>query len=100
MRIFASSDNVVEFEPVREGDEPLAKQATTYVNHVFYKDNDGFSVLHNWFKDALLQKVWGYEGQVNTRTVDTHIKRLRQKLGTAGSMIETIHGFGYQLIES
>ena len=57
MRIFASSDNVVEFEPVREGDEPLAKQATTYVNHVFYKDNDGFSVLHNWFKDALLQKV-------------------------------------------
>ena len=57
MRIFASSDNVVEFEPVREGDEPLAKQATTYVNHVFYKDNDGFSVMHNWFKDALLQKV-------------------------------------------
>jgi DNA-binding response OmpR family regulator len=51
-------------------------------------------------RDALLQKVWGYEGQVNTRTVDTHIKRLRQKLGTAGSMIETIHGFGYQLIES
>lgn len=57
MRIFASSDNVVEFEPVREGDEPLAKQATTYVNHVFYKDNDGFSVMHNWFKDALLEKV-------------------------------------------
>ena len=57
MRIFASSDNVVEFEPVREGDEALAKQATTYVNHVFYKDNDGFSVMHNWFKDALLEKV-------------------------------------------
>ena len=57
MRIFASSDNVVEFEPVREGDEALAKQATTYVNHVFYKDNDGFGVMHNWFKDALLEKV-------------------------------------------
>ena len=57
MRIFASSDNVVEFEPVREGDESLAKQATTYVNHVFYKDNDGFGVMHNWFKDALLEKV-------------------------------------------
>ncbi|APJ04154.1 response regulator transcription factor [Silvanigrella aquatica] len=51
-------------------------------------------------REALLQKVWGYEGQVNTRTVDTHIKRLRQKLGSAGSMIETIHGFGYQLIDS
>lgn len=51
-------------------------------------------------REALLQKVWGYEGQVNTRTVDTHIKRLRQKLGSAGVLIETIHGFGYQLIES
>jgi two-component system phosphate regulon response regulator PhoB len=49
-------------------------------------------------RDALLQKVWGYEGQLNTRTVDTHIKRLRQKLGDAGSLIETVHGFGYQII--
>lgn len=49
-------------------------------------------------RGALLQKVWGYEGHLNTRTVDTHIKRLRQKLGAHGSMIETVHGFGYQLI--
>jgi two-component system phosphate regulon response regulator PhoB len=51
-------------------------------------------------RDALLQRVWGYEGQLNTRTVDTHVKRLRQKLGDAGGMIETVHGFGYQLTES
>jgi len=57
IRIFTSSENIVQFEPVKEGDEALANQATTYVNHVFYKDNDGFSVLHNWFKDALLEKV-------------------------------------------
>ena len=57
IRIFTSSENIVQFEPVKEGDEDLASQATTYVNHVFYKDNDGFSVLHNWFKDALLEKV-------------------------------------------
>ena len=57
IRIFTSSENIVQFEPVKEGDEALAEQATTYVNHVFYKDNDGFSVLHNWFKDALLEKV-------------------------------------------
>jgi two-component system phosphate regulon response regulator PhoB len=50
-------------------------------------------------RSALLQKVWGYEGNVNTRTVDTHIKRLRQKLGVHGPMIETVHGFGYQLTE-
>jgi len=49
-------------------------------------------------RDALLQKVWGYEGQLNTRTVDTHIKRLRQKLGDAGALIETVHGFGYQIV--
>jgi two-component system phosphate regulon response regulator PhoB len=48
-------------------------------------------------RSALLQKVWGYEGKVNTRTVDTHVKRLRQKLGQHGGMIETVHGFGYQL---
>ena len=57
IRIFTSSDNIVEFTPVHEGDQELADGATTYVNHVFYKDNDGFHVLHNWFKDALLEKV-------------------------------------------
>ena len=57
MRLFASGDNVVSFEPVNDGDQPFAKQATEYVNWVFNKDNDGFLVMHNWFKDALLQKV-------------------------------------------
>ena len=57
IRVFTSSDNIVEFSPVHEGDQDLADGATTYVNHVFYKDNDGFSILHNWFKDALLEKV-------------------------------------------
>jgi hypothetical protein len=56
IRVFSASDDVVKFEPVREGDEPFADQATTLANHVFYKDNDGFIILHNWFKDALLEK--------------------------------------------
>ena len=51
-------------------------------------------------RDALLQRVWGYEGNVNTRTVDTHVKRLRQKLGIAGVLIETVHGFGYRLVDN
>ena len=55
IRVFTSSDNVVEFTPAKEGDEKFAEQATQLVNHVFYKDNDGFLILHNWFKDALLQ---------------------------------------------
>ena len=57
IRVFTSSDNVVEFQPVNDGDEPFAKQATEYCNWVFYKQNDGFLILHNWFKDALLQKT-------------------------------------------
>jgi hypothetical protein len=57
IRVFTSSDNVVEFQPVSDGDEPFAKQATEYCNWVFYKENDGFLILHNWFKDALLQKT-------------------------------------------
>ena len=56
IRVFTSSDSVVEFTPEHEGDQELADGATTYVNHVFYKDNDGFHILHNWFKDALLEK--------------------------------------------
>ena len=74
IRIFTSSENIVQFEPVKEGDEALADQATTYVNHVFYKDNDGFSVLHNWFKDALLEKVgvvkvyWNDETNITKET--------------------------------
>lgn len=57
IRVFTSSDAVVEFQPVNEGDEKFAEQATEYCNWVFYKDNDGFLILHNWFKDALLQKT-------------------------------------------
>ena len=57
MRVFTSSDDAVVFEPVNQGDEEAAEQATKYVNHIFYKDNNGFEIMHDWMKDALLQKV-------------------------------------------
>lgn len=57
LRIFTAGDDVVNFEPVAPGDEPLAKQATDYCNWIFYRDNPGFQILHNWFKDALISKV-------------------------------------------
>ena len=57
IRVFTSADDVVRFEPVSPGDEPFARQATDYCNWVFYRDNEGFLILHNWFKDALLQKT-------------------------------------------
>jgi hypothetical protein len=57
VRIFSSSDDVVRFDPRGPQDEAGAKQATEYVNWVFMRDNDGIIILHDWFKDALLQKV-------------------------------------------
>lgn len=50
-------------------------------------------------RDVLLNDVWGYESVIDTRTVDTHIRRLREKLGKAADCIETIRGFGYRIIE-
>ena len=56
LRVFTASDKVVTCEPVRAEDAPLAEQATAYLNHIFYKENDGFVLLYNFFKDALLEK--------------------------------------------
>jgi len=47
-------------------------------------------------RDQLLSDVWGYSGDLETRTVDTHMKRLRAKLGAVGAWIETVRGLGYR----
>ena len=47
-------------------------------------------------RDQLLSEVWGYSSDVTTRTVDTHIKRLREKLGSMGKYVKTIRGVGYK----
>ena len=47
-------------------------------------------------RDQLLSEVWGYSAEVTTRTVDTHIKRLRNKLGSMGKYVQTIRGVGYK----
>ena len=48
-------------------------------------------------RDRLLEEVWGYEFAGETRTLDVHIRSLRQKLGTAGELIQTVRGVGYQI---
>ena len=57
MKVFTQSKKAVIFEPVNEGDGELSEQATEYINHIFYKDNNGFELLHDMFWDALAQKV-------------------------------------------
>jgi DNA-binding response OmpR family regulator len=51
-------------------------------------------------RDKLLERVWGYERLVETRSVDVHVGRLRSKLGEAGQQIETVIGLGYRFIDN
>ncbi len=50
-------------------------------------------------RDRLLMDVWDYNPETDTRTVDTHMRRLREKLGKAGHLIETVRGVGYRFTE-
>jgi DNA-binding response OmpR family regulator len=51
-------------------------------------------------RDRLLERVWGYEQSIETRSVDVHVGRLRSKLGPAGQQIETVVGLGYRFTEA
>ncbi len=51
-------------------------------------------------REALLARVWEDDGQIDVRTVDTHVKRVREKLGRAGELIETVRGVGYRMTDA
>ena len=84
IRIFTASDKICTVEPgqpappVQMGQPPgpdpevMARQATDYINHIFYRDNSGFLILHDWFKDALLEKLgWVKYWWDTQKTVET-----------------------------
>jgi DNA-binding response OmpR family regulator len=48
-------------------------------------------------RDVLMDKVWGYHGEATSRTLDTHVRRLREKLGREGVRVETVRGVGYRM---
>jgi two-component system phosphate regulon response regulator PhoB len=50
-------------------------------------------------REKLLQEVWGYDNVIDTRTVDTHMRRLREKLGPASRHLDTVRGVGYRFVE-
>jgi phosphate regulon transcriptional regulator PhoB len=51
-------------------------------------------------RDRLLNDVWGYESVIDTRTVDTHVRRLREKIGHCADYIETVRGVGYRISDN
>ena len=71
LKIFTQSVDVVEFTPQNDGDATVAENVTQYVNHIFNKDNSGAILMHNWFWDALVNKVgivkayWNVEADAN-----------------------------------
>lgn len=72
LKVFASSDDIVRFEPQGPEDEQAAEQATDFCNWIWNRDNNGFLNLHTWTKDALLSRVgtvkaW-WEDEPKTRT--------------------------------
>ena len=50
-------------------------------------------------RDQLLRDVWEYDSMIDTRTVDTHMRRLREKLGPAAKYLDTVRGVGYRFVE-
>jgi two-component system phosphate regulon response regulator PhoB len=50
-------------------------------------------------RETLMDRVWGYHGDAESRTLDTHVRRLRDKLGSGGSCVETVRGIGYRIAD-
>jgi len=75
--VFTSDDIVAKFSPNAEQDEEEARQATDYVNDVFFNQNDGFQIFHDYFKDALMQKM----GITKTWWDDTPITKREEYTG-------------------
>lgn len=105
LRIFASSDEVVRFEPVEPNDEEQAAQATDYVNWVFTKDNPGFLILYTWFKDALLQKNgivkhwWQETERVEQETYTNLLDEMLVELVTPDDVEVTEHSQRAEILE-
>lgn len=100
LKPFVSAEEVVAFDPVGEEDVEMAEQATEYVNHVIHKDNPGFLILHNWFKDALLTKIgivkvwWEDKTRREARQVVVDALQLEEARQAPGYLDEQDNGDG------
>ena len=79
---------------VRVAEQPIALTATEFKLLQLLAQRRG----RVQSRDRLLQDVWGYDNPIDSRTVDTHMRRLREKLGSAADLLETIRGVGYRFV--
>ena len=85
----------IEGREVTVGGESVELTAKEFDLLAYFLESPG--VVHS--RDRLLERVWGYDRVIETRSVDVHVGRLRSKLGTAGKQIETVVGLGYRFVE-
>jgi hypothetical protein len=100
MRIFASGDEMVKFNPHGPEDVKAAEQATDYVNYVFTKDNEGWEILYSWFTDALLSKngivkVWWDEYEEAQREEYKRLTEQEFEILLLGNDVEVIEHTEY-----
>ncbi len=95
MRIFTTHNNTAEFDPQGPDDVEMAKQATEYVNYVFNKQNNGFKVLYDVFKDALISKTgvvkhyWEEKEEVSTENYE-HLTETEYQAILANDELEVL----------
>ena len=75
------------------GEEKIELTRKEFELLLYLAENKGMVMSRN----QILGHVWGYDFDGETRTVDVHVRSLRQKLGKAGEMLETVRGVGYRL---
>ena len=100
LRIFASGDEMVKFNPHGPEDVKAAEQATDYVNYVFTKDNEGWEILYSWFTDALLSKngivkVWWDEYEEAQREEYKRLTEQEFEILLLGNDVEVIEHTEY-----
>ncbi len=77
---------------VRIENVPCELTPKEYELLVYFKNNKSIALS----RESILNSVWGYDYFGDLRTVDTHVKKLRAKLGECGAMVETVRGYGYR----
>ncbi len=95
MRVFASGDELVQFEPNGPNEVEQAKQATDYVNYVLQRQNNGWEVLYTWFTDALLQKngiikVWWEDSEEMVREEYHNLNDVEIEALLSDEMVEVV----------